>query len=113
MLFRVGPLPERPVEASTEFHARALPEALAALAGSPAHLALLFDSADPAHRGWRLAAVQGLARERAPLRVNGLVGDDEAAIAAAMRYLEQAECVTGQLLAIDGNGAGEVLSSTQ
>lgn len=111
MLFRVGPLPERALEASAEFHAQILPDVLQALEQGPAHLVLVFAPADHAHRGWRLAAVQSLAREHAPLRVNALAGDDEAAIAAAACYLEKAEGVTGQLLPLDGKGAGEVLSS--
>jgi hypothetical protein len=48
----------------------------------------VFPAADHSHRGWRLAAVQGLAREHAPRRVNAVASDDEAAIAAAARYLE-------------------------
>ena len=53
--------------------------------------------------------MQGLAREHAPIRVNAVASDDEAAIAAAARYLAAAEGITGQLLILDGMGAGEVL----
>ena len=113
MVLRVGALPQKPVEASAEFHARILPHVLAELAKAPPHLVLLFDPAGPDHHGWRLSAVQNLAREHAPFRVNGLSGSDEAAIAAAICYLERAEGITGQLFAIDGNGAGEVLSKAQ
>ena len=62
------------------------------------------------HRGWRLAAVQGLAREHAPLRVNALASDDELAIAAAHAYLASADGVTGQYLPLDSHGAGEVVA---
>ena len=110
MLFRVGALPEKAMEASADFHARILPQVLAELASSPALLVLVFAPADHTHRGWRLAAVQSLAREYAPLRVNAVVSDDDKAIAAAVRYLEGAGGVTGQLLPLDGKGAGEVLS---
>lgn len=111
-LFRVGPLPEKALAASARFHADVLPKLQAELDKAPAVLTLVFAPADHTHRGWRLAAVQGLAREQAPIRVNALASDDEAAIAAADRYLAGAEGVTGQLLILDGIGAGEVLSSS-
>ena len=112
-LLRIGPLPDGALAASARFHADVLPKVLTELAGAPADLTLLFAPADHTHRGWRLAAVQGLAREHAPIRVNALASDDEAAIAAASRYLEAAEGVTGQLLILDGVGAAEVLCSTK
>lgn len=112
-LLRVGPLPREALAAAARFHALVLPRVLALLDPPPPeedHVTLVFEPADHTHRGWRLAAVQGLAREHAPMRINALAGDDEAAIAAAARYLARAEGVTGQLLPLDGNGAGEVLS---
>ena len=63
-------------------------------------LVLIFPPAPYDHRGWRLAAVQDLARAAAPGRVNAIAGDDEAAIAQALAYLEGAPGVTGQLLAV-------------
>ena len=72
---------------------------------------LIFLPADHTHRAWRLAAVQSLARELAPQRVNALASDSEKAISAALTYLNSAEGVTGQLLQLDDTGAGEVLSS--
>jgi len=110
-LFRVGALPDEAVAAAARFHAEVLPKVLAELAASPTGLTLVFAPADHAHRGWRLSVVQGLAREHAPLRVNGVTGESEEAIAAAARYLDAAEGVTGQLLPLDGKGAGEVLSN--
>ena len=74
-------------------------------------LTLIFPPADHTQRAWRLAAVQSLAREYAPIRVNALASDSEAAIAAALAFLESAEGVTGQLLELDDTGAGEVVSS--
>jgi hypothetical protein len=41
--------------------------------------------------------------------VNALESDDEAAIAAAAGWLTDAGGVTGQLLPLDGTGAGPVL----
>lgn len=108
-LLRVEGLPEGVLEAAAQFHAAVLPQVRATLA-SGEDLALVFPPADYTHKGWRLAAVQQLARDFAPLRVNALAAGDEAAIAAAMAYLAGAPGVTGQLLALDGNGAGEVLS---
>jgi hypothetical protein len=71
---------------------------------------LVFAPADHTHRAWRLAAVQALALAHAPLRINAVASDDERAVAAAERYLATAPGITGQCWALDGNGAGEVLS---
>jgi hypothetical protein len=49
--------------------------------------------------------VQGLAREHALLRVNGVESADEAAISAAQAYLATAPGVTGQYLPLDAAGA--------
>jgi hypothetical protein len=108
-LLRVGPLPQEALAAAARFHADILPRAVAALADA-GELVLVFPPADHTHRGWRLAAVQGLAREHAPIRVNALASDDEAAIAAAADYLASAPGITGQLLPLDGNGACDILS---
>jgi hypothetical protein len=110
MLFRVEDLPAAPLAASATFHARDLPRLIAAFAQSRDPLTLVFAPADHTHRGWRLAAVQSRARARAARRGNAVAGDEEAAIAAAERYLAQADGVTGQYWPLDGNGAGEVLS---
>ncbi len=123
---RVGPLPDRAIDAAAAFHAEVLPQLDPARHGggapaserdletsaSPAvplshhsgeDLALVFPPAPYDHRGWRLAAVQDLARAAAPKRVNGVVGDDEHAIAATIAWLEQARGVTGQLLAVQSD----------
>ena len=110
-VLRVGALPEEALTAAARFHAEVLPGARATLAAKPSHLTLIFPPADYTHHGWRLAVVQGLAREFAPVRVNALASSDELAIAAALAYLEQAEGVTGQLLPLDGQGAGKVVLS--
>lgn len=111
MLLTVGPLGDNPLDAAARFHAEHLPRVRAALESGTPHLTLVFDMADHTHRGWRLALVQGLARDHAPQRVNALEsgdGDDEASAAAAI-YLAGAEGVTGQVLRLDGRGAGAVL----
>ena len=57
------------------------------------------------HADWRRAAVASLARAMAPARVNGLVSDDEAAIAAALAYLDSAAGVTGHVLPLEAPDA--------
>jgi hypothetical protein len=110
VLIRVEGLPQGTLEAAAQFHAEVLPGIRDALARSE-NLVLAFPPADHTHRGWRLAAVQQLARQAAPLRVNALAGGDAAAIAAAEAYLAGTPGVTGQLLRLDSAGAGEVLSN--
>jgi hypothetical protein len=63
-------------------------------------LVLVFTAASYDHRGWRLAAVQDLARAVAPRRVNGVAGEDELAIEQTIAWLAKAPGVTGQLLAV-------------
>jgi hypothetical protein len=107
-LLRVGPLPEEPLAAAGWFHAEVLPRVRAALVAG-GDLVLVFGPADHTHRDWRIGAVRGLAREHAPARVNAVASGDEVAIAATVRYLDRAPGVTGQLLPLDGTGAGAVL----
>ena len=109
-LLRVGALPGDALTAAAAFHDGELPTILTVMAATGEPLTLVFAPADHTHRGWRLAAVQSLARVCAPQRINAVASDDERAIVAAERYLAAAEGITGQLLALDGNGAGEVLS---
>lgn len=99
-VLRVEGLPASALDAAAQFHARDLPAARAALGEADA-LAMIFPPAPYDHRAWRLAAVQDLAREAAPRRVNAIAGADEAAIAETLAWLEQAPGVTGQLLAVD------------
>lgn len=108
-LLHLGPLSDDALEAAADFHARLLPAIEATLCGGADPLTLVFGPAGPAQRGWRLAAVQGLARRFAPSRVNAVESDDPRAIAAAQHWLDGAEGITGQLLPLDGTGAGEVL----
>jgi hypothetical protein len=111
-LVRVGALPEGALDAAAGFHAQVLPQLREALAGSGEDLALVFAPANHEHRAWRLAAVQQLAREHAPIRVNGIETDDEEALAAALAYVQNAPGLTGHLLRLDRNGAGALLSGS-
>jgi hypothetical protein len=108
-VLRAGVLPAQALAASAHFHAAILPRVVAELDRSES-LILVFTPADHTHRAWRLAVVQGLARQYAPLRVNAVASDDEKAIAAAVVYLDAAEGITGQYLPLDGNGAEALLS---
>ena len=106
-VLRVGALAEQPLAAAAQFHA----EVLAQVARAPdGDLVIVFDPADYRHTAWRRAAVQQLARDAAPRRVNALAADDEGAIAAALSYLDTAEGVTGQYRPLDGKGASGLLS---
>ena len=100
-VLNVAGLPAAPLDAAATFLAEHLPQARAALAEADA-LAVLFEPAGPEHRGWRLAAVQALAREASPKRVNAIATMDADASAATLAYLESAPGITGQLLAVDG-----------
>lgn len=105
---RVELLPESPLGTAAAFHADWLAKAEAMLAAGD-DLTLIFPPADHTHRGWRLSVVQSLAREHAPLRVNAVESDEEAAIAATCVWLTNAPGVTGQYWPLDGTGAGPVL----
>ena len=93
----VAGLPAAPLDAAEAFHAEPLAQARQALAEADG-LALVFAPAE--HGAWRLAAVQALAREAAPKRVNAVAGADEAAIGRALDFLTDASGVTGQILAV-------------
>ena len=98
-------LPETPTEAAREFYEVHVPTVQAALETALTKseeftLTLMFPRADHTHTAWRLAAVQNLAREAAPVRINGIAGEDEAAFKAALAYLADAPGITGQLLEV-------------
>lgn len=112
-LLHVGPLPGAALEAAADFHTRLLPAVESTLGAGADPLTLVFLPAGYEHKAWRLAVVQGLARRYAPSRVNALESDQDTAIAAASRWLAGADAVTGQLLALDGNGAGSMLYSLE
>lgn len=106
MLLRVGPLPEQPLDAASAFFSAIVPQARAA---QGAVITCLFEPAGQPHSAWRVSALQSLARELAPRRVNGIASRDEAAIASAQAWLEAAAEITGQYLPLDGAGAGKVI----
>ena len=89
-------LPDDPLDAAGVFHQHWLPHAEASLVEGE-DLLLVFAPADHTHRGWRAAAVQGLARRYAPARANATTGDG-AANERISSYFEGAPGVTGQYL---------------
>jgi hypothetical protein len=108
-VIRVEQKSDDPLTESAAFHAAVLPEILAAIAADQGDLVLVFPADSHAQRDWRRAMIATLAREKAPVRVNGVAGDDEAAIVAGLRYLAAAPAITGHYLSLDGSGAGSVL----
>jgi len=98
-VLRVEGLPRAPLDAAAAFHAQYVPRARAALAEGEG-LVIAFEPAGHEHRSWRLAAVQELAREAAPKRVNAVVGAEPGALAETLDFLSGAPGVTGQLLAL-------------
>ena len=96
-VLRLEALSDGPLDAAAQFHARWLAKARELLAQG-GDLALVFPAAPHPHRAWRLAAVQELAREAAPQRVNGVEAGGAAATAGTIAYLAGAPGVTGQLL---------------
>jgi hypothetical protein len=101
-VLRIEGLPESALDAAAAFHTEWLPRARA-----DGDLVLVFPAAPYDHRGWRLAAVQDLAREAAPKRVNAVAGEDEQAIAETLAWLSAAPGITGQLLAVDGKSGAK------
>ncbi|MGX7894728.1 Rossmann fold domain-containing protein [Tsuneonella sp. HG222] len=101
MRWEVADLAEGPLDRAARFYAHDVAGIRSSRDGHPGRdVALVFAPASHEHQAWRLAAVQELAREFAPARVNGIVGQEEEAIAATIAYLCGAPGVTGQLLAV-------------
>lgn len=102
---RIDDLPEGALDAAEAFHCswRARLEAVLAEADE---LVIVLPRAPHHHDDWSRAAARDLARAHAPKRVNIVVGEDPSAISAALAYLERAPGVTGQVLPVDGIGAG-------
>lgn len=105
---RIEGLPDDPLSAAAHFHA-AIASGLAERQGD---IVLVFASSDHLNRGWRVAAVQALARAVAPRRFNAVAGGTADAVESAIAYLKSAAGVTGHYLVLDGAGAGPVLAST-
>ncbi len=100
----IDDLPDAPLDAAATFHAEYVTGVLKQ-ANSVDVMVLIFPPADHAHHGWRLASVQDLARTAAPVRVNAIVGADDAGIAKAADWLETAPGITGHVLRIEGETA--------
>lgn len=103
-VLRISGLPDGALDAAAVFHCEHLPAVRALLEGEAAALVLVFSEASHEHTGWRRSAIQALAREAAPRRVNGIAGKEQAAIAATIAWLADAPGITGQLLPVDGTG---------
>ena len=91
------------LEAAAEFGTRHVPTARGH-AGQGGDVAIVLPAASYDHADWRRAAARDLARDCAPQRVNIVAGDDGAAVASALAYLENAPGVTGQYLPLAGAG---------
>ena len=102
----VDDLPESALDAAAAFHVQHLPGIRSALAGGEDSIALVLPRAGFEHSGWRKAAIADLARVATPKRVNAVAGDDKDAISATLEWLSRAPGITGQLLGVDGTGAG-------
>ena len=96
-------LPGRPLDAAARFHSEVVPRTREALAQEN-DVVVVFAPADHTHRGWRLSAIQELAREAAPLRVNGVSGGG-GDLAEMHAFLACAPGITGQLLCAGGKAA--------
>lgn len=105
VVVRIDDLPGNALDAASQFHERHLAKMRAALEQADS-LVIVLPRAAQSHAGWRRALVQDLARAHAPRRVNLVTGEDAGAIAAAVAWLERSPGVTGQLLDVDGQGAG-------
>ncbi|MXO66907.1 Rossmann fold domain-containing protein [Altericroceibacterium endophyticum] len=102
------------LQAASAFYDTELPRVrahLTRLREQSAAAALLVCFIDPAQErvsaqhGWRLAAIQQLARDYAPLRVNGLqenggAGANDAAVDETAEWLQGASGITGQLFTL-------------
>ena len=108
VVLQLSYLPDGPLEAAAHFYADEIPllrrllEYEAAEKGEAVDaLMIVFPVAGKPHQGWQLAVVQSLARELAPLRVNGLTGGGAATILQTTEWLASAPGVTGQLLSVE------------
>lgn len=89
-----------PVDAAARFFDHIVPQVRSCDAD---HVLVQFAPAGHEHDAWRLAAIQDLAREAAPRRVNAVVAglDQKAATQATAQYASNAPGVTGQIFTLD------------
>jgi hypothetical protein len=108
-VLRIDALPVAPLDAAEAFHCEWLSR-IRSMLNDCDSMVVVLSPAGQDHADWRRAAARDVAREAAPRRVNLIGGDDDAAIAAALAYLDAAPGVTGQYLPLDGQGAGAAVS---
>ena len=111
LVIYLGDLPDDPSDAAALFfskHVREARELLVegawkplGLSEEPEVLTYIFPVGGQEHEAWQRAGVQALARELAPKRVNGVIGDGLDATDEVTDWLAQADGVTGQLLAVE------------
>lgn len=99
---RITALPENALQASADFHRKHLEVVTGSLAENPASAVIVFPPAPHDHKGWRRAVIADLAREFAPVRVNGVAGKEGAALQHILAWLARSPGVTGQLLCTYG-----------
>ncbi len=98
----VGLLPDGALDAAGAVMAFHLEAARAILADPEVSaLTIILPPAPHDHRDWRLALARDLAREAAPSRVNIVAGHLGEARTATLRFLADAQGVTGQYLSCD------------
>ncbi len=104
-VLRIEELPDEALEAAALFYAEHVPQAREMLGADAEALVIILPTAPHDHAAWRRAAVQDLAREAAPKRINLVSGENADAITATVEYLANAPGVTGQLLHTNGAAA--------
>ena len=99
-------LPPLPLDAAAAFHHDHIPAIRSAIA-QVSDLVVVFDPAGHAHDGWQLAAIQELAREAVPVRINGVIGlaSNASGVAEAAQFCHAAPGITGQIFTVDGNSS--------
>lgn len=100
---RLPDLPADAVDAAGAFYREHMALVRDALADNVTCITVVFPPASHDHRDWRRAAIASLARQNAPIRVNGLVGSEGGAMHKVLAWLAGAPGLTGQLLVVDGH----------
>lgn len=117
--YRAKGWPDNPLDAAAAFHRDCATQVreYAAMKGLAADIAahapppfvtwvaviIVFPHADFMHSEWRKIAIQELARESVPMRVNGIEASMDEEIRPVVDYLASAPGVTGQMFRTDGN----------
>lgn len=94
-------LPQDPLGAAAQFHARHLVEAERLLeAADTGALAIVLPAAASDHDDWRRTLARDFARRWTPKRVNVVAGGPGEAREATLAYLADAPGLTGQYVAL-------------